>query len=75
MTGKRDTDPVPAGDVRALLDLLDGLANRGLASRCTRIEAGGASVTLVAAGATPKDPREAERDRAKLEEDTLFDAS
>lgn len=75
MSEKRDTDRVPPPDVEALLDLLDGLSKRGLASRCTRLEAGGASVTLTAAGEPPPDPRKVERERQDLDETTLFDAS
>jgi hypothetical protein len=82
MTDKRDTDRVPISevevrvlDVEALLDLLDGLASRGLMSRCTRVEAGSASVTLTAAGEPPPDPRKLEKARQDLDETTLFDAS
>ena len=75
MTEKRDTDRVPAPDTEALLDLLDGLASRGLLTRSTRVEAGGASVVLTAPGAPAPDPRKLEQERAKLDEETLFDAS
>lgn len=77
MTEKRDTDRVPAPDAEALLSLLDGLSSRGLLGRCTRVDAGGASVLLGAPGA-PVPERDPEREKALADTrdlETLFEAS
>ncbi len=75
MTEKRDTDRVPAPEAEVLLDLLDGLVRRGLASRCTRVVAGATSIDLQAQGSPPEDPKKAKRAREEQDAETLFEAS
>lgn len=72
-----DTEPVPepGSGVAAMLELLDGLKQRGLLERCTRVTAGSAAVELSGPPAPVEDPDKAQREREKLDAETLFGAS